>query len=153
MGRGHVSPELSLSLWAPSPLGPRRPEPSRHPGILLAAPSAQGRLLPVCVGQALLTPSPARAEFKSEDAWDRCLLLEDPRGLGHADKQGLRFSAGFLDTHLVCVIRGPSSCHHPRQGRLQGPVLLVLSAGPAPSFRGRGQLPSMSDPLILKITF
>ena len=96
----------SLSVWAPSPLGPRRPEPSRHPGILLATPSAQGRLLPACVGQALLTPSPAWAEFKSEDAWDRCLPLEDPQGLGDADKQGLCFSAGFLDTHLVCVIRG-----------------------------------------------
>ena len=123
VGRGHVSPELPLSLCGPLlHLDPGDQSPPDTPGSCWPLPSAQGRLLPACVGQALLTPSPAWAEFKSEDAWDRCLLLEDPQGLGDADKQGLCFSAGFLDTHLVCVIRGPVLLPSPQAGPPSRPL-------------------------------
>lgn len=148
VGRGRVSPERPLSLWAPSPLGPRRPEPSRHPGILLTAPSTQGRLLPACVGQALLTPpqhglsSSLRMHGTDAFSWKipRAWVTQTNRVCASLQVSWIRI--------LSASSEGRSSCRHHRQGRL-----LVLSAGPAPSFRGRGQLPSVSDPLILKITF
>ena len=139
-GKRSCLPQSSLSLCGPSPLGARRPEPSRHPGVLPGAPSAQGRLLPACVGRALLTPSAAWAERKSEDARDRGLLLEDSRGLGDADRHSPCFSAGSLDAPLVCVIR---------------PVLPPATTGRPPSrpsssssLRGPRQPPSVRDPLI-----
>ena len=141
------SAELALSV-GPSPLGARRPEPSRHPGVLPGAPSAQGRLLPACVGRALLILSPAWAECTSEDARDRCLLLEDSRGLGDADRHTLCFLAGSLDALLVCAIRGPvlppATTRKAAFGARAPPPL----CGPAPSSRGGGQPPPVREPLV-----
>lgn len=149
VGRGHVSPELPLSLC----------------GLLLHLdPGDQSP--PDTLGSCWPLPPPRAAS--SQRVWGRRSSPPPQHGLSSS----LRMlgtdafpwkspRAWVTQTNRVCASQqvswihilsvsseGWSSCRHHRQGRL-----LVLSAGPAPSFRGRGQHPSVSDPLILKITF